>query len=99
MDGKRWRAAGHPFLTSINLMKREVTVYPDYGLINFFKIVPKTIALPFNTQIAYRLAPSIAVLHRILGPARQLEEETKKFGRLPVIHRTFPGNTRISDFN
>ena len=36
------------------------------------EIFPKTIALPFNTQIAYRLAPVVSVLHRMLGPVRQL---------------------------
>lgn len=34
------------------------------------EILPKTIALPFNRQIAYRLAPTIAFLHKILRPIR-----------------------------
>lgn len=39
-----------------------------------------------------------AILEEIFGEY-PLEEEIKKFGELPVIHRTFPGNTRIADFN
>lgn len=39
-----------------------------------------------------------AILEEIFGeyPA---EEEVQKAQTLPVIHRTFPGNTRIADFN
>ena len=36
------------------------------------EILPKTIALPFNTQIAYRLAPAVQFVHRLLGPIRTL---------------------------
>ena len=39
------------------------------------EILPKTIALPFNTQIAYRVAPSVNILHRLLGPVRRLITE------------------------
>jgi putative hemolysin len=36
------------------------------------EILPKTIALPFNTEIAYRVASSVNLLHRLLGPIRRL---------------------------
>ncbi len=36
------------------------------------EILPKTMALPFNTQIAYRIAPALHFLHRMLGPIRTL---------------------------
>jgi putative hemolysin len=36
------------------------------------EILPKTIALPFNTQIAHRVAPSVFFLHKLLGPIRRL---------------------------
>ena len=39
-----------------------------------------------------------AILEEIFGEY-PLEEEAKKLERLPVIHRTFPGNTHIADFN
>lgn len=35
------------------------------------EIIPKTIALPFNTQIARRVAPSIFVLQTLLSPVRK----------------------------
>lgn len=35
------------------------------------EILPKTIALPFNTYIAYRVAPSVHILHKLLGPIRR----------------------------
>jgi putative hemolysin len=34
------------------------------------EIMPKTLALPFNTFLAYRIAPIVIVLHKILGPIR-----------------------------
>lgn len=36
------------------------------------EILPKTLALPFNTHIAYLVAPSIHFLHRLLGPIRSV---------------------------
>ncbi len=39
------------------------------------EILPKTIALPFNTSLAYRVAPSITVIHKILKPIRRLITE------------------------
>ena len=34
------------------------------------EILPKTIALPFNMELAYRIAPVVELLHKILGPIR-----------------------------
>ncbi len=39
-------------------------------IVFFGEILPKTLALPFNTQIAYRIAPIIFFLQKILGPLR-----------------------------
>lgn len=36
------------------------------------EIMPKTIALPFNTMIAYRVAPIVMTLHKLLRPIRHL---------------------------
>lgn len=36
------------------------------------EILPKTIALPFNSPIAYRIAPTISLLQKILGPIRYI---------------------------
>jgi putative hemolysin len=38
------------------------------------------------------------ILEEIFGEY-PVEGETKKIGTLPLIHRTFPGNTSIADFN
>lgn len=35
------------------------------------EIIPKTIALPFNSMIAYQVAPIVRILHQILGPVRR----------------------------
>ena len=35
------------------------------------EIMPKTLALPFNSMIAYRVAPFVKILHRVLGPVRR----------------------------
>lgn len=35
------------------------------------EIFPKTIALPFNAQIAHRIAPVVEFIHKILGPIRK----------------------------
>jgi putative hemolysin len=43
------------------------------------EILPKTIALPFNTQIAYRVAPSVYFIHRLLGPIRHLITEATTY--------------------
>src|SRR5215211_5363015 len=34
------------------------------------EILPKTLALPFNVQIAYRVAATVQILHKLLGPVR-----------------------------
>ncbi len=39
------------------------------------EILPKTIALPFNTQIAWRIARSIEIMHKIISPIRRLITE------------------------
>jgi putative hemolysin len=36
------------------------------------EILPKTVALPFNMQIAYRIAPIVNLIHKIIGPLRRL---------------------------
>lgn len=38
----------------------------------FGEIIPKSLALPNNERIAYSVAPSIALLHRLLEPIRRL---------------------------
>jgi putative hemolysin len=39
------------------------------------EIMPKIIALPFNVEIAYKVAPSVNFLHKLLGPLRRLITE------------------------
>jgi putative hemolysin len=39
------------------------------------EILPKTVALPFKTNIAYKVAPSVMFLHKLLGPVRKMITE------------------------
>ncbi len=49
-----------------------LTVGVPLGLTLLFgELLPKTVALANNERIARRVAPTIALLHRVLGPVRQ----------------------------
>ncbi|NGX61834.1 MAG: Magnesium and cobalt efflux protein CorC [Chlamydiae bacterium] len=62
--------------TSANLFGVESTFWLKVGvplLITLFfgELFPKTLALSYNTRIAYRIAPLIGPLQKFLGPLRQ----------------------------
>jgi putative hemolysin len=64
-----------------------------------FKKNQQSVAVVLDAQgAAIGILTLDAILEEIFGEY-PLEEEIKKAGSLPFIHRTFPGNTRIADFN
>lgn len=63
-----------------------------------FRRNQQTVAVVLNPQgAAVGILTLDAILEEIFGEY-PIEEETKKEA-IPVIHRTFPGNTKIADFN
>lgn len=64
-----------------------------------FRKNQQTVAIVLDSNgAAIGLLTLDAIFEEIFGEY-PLEEEVKKAAALPVIHRTFPGNTKIVDFN
>ena len=64
-----------------------------------FRRNQQTVAVVLNPNgAAIGILTLDAIFEEIFGEY-PLEEEIKKTAYLPVIHRTFPGNTKIVDFN
>lgn len=64
-----------------------------------FRRNQQTVAIVLNPNgAAIGILTLDAIFEEIFGEY-PLEEEVKKAATLPVMHRTFPGNTKIADFN